>query len=207
MCSTGTEDRGHLRLIPGILLAAGVASRFGRPKLLEQWQGETLLRRAAGTLREAGACPLIAVVPSDAQFRDQLVGLAGRLLVNPAPERGIGSSIVLGMGALPDDARAVLIAVADQPLLSVDAVRSLLAAFRPGAIVAPRYGDHPGNPRIFDRRFFPELASLPGDRGGQVVADAHPEAVVEIELPEALGLDIDLPSDWARLTGASGSGD
>jgi CTP:molybdopterin cytidylyltransferase MocA len=110
------------------------------------------------------------------------------------------------MGALPDDAEAVLIAVADQPLLSVNAVRSLLSSFRPGAIVAPRYADHPGNPRIFDRRYFSELASLKGDRGGQLVADAHPEAVVEVALPEALGLDVDLPSDWARLGDGPGSG-
>lgn len=207
MCAAGAEDRSHLGLIPGILLAAGTASRFGRPKLLEQWRGESLLRRSAGTLREAGAHPLIAVVPSDARFRDQLAGLAGTLLVNPAPERGIGSSIALGMGALPEDAEAVLIAVADQPLLSVEAVRSILAAFQPGAIVAPRYGDHPGNPRIFDRKFFSELASLTGDRGGQVVADAHPEVVVEVALPPPLGIDVDLPSDWSRLQDGPGSGD
>jgi CTP:molybdopterin cytidylyltransferase MocA len=149
---------------------------------------------------------LIAVVPIQAEFRDQLQGLAATLLVNPAPERGIGSSIALGMGALSDDAEAVLIAVADQPLLSVDAVRSLLSSFRPGAIVAPRYADHSGNPRIFDRRFFSELASLNGDRGGQSVADAHPEAVLEVALPEVLGPDVDRPSDWARLGDGPGSG-
>ena len=205
MRAAGTEDRSHPGLIPGILLAAGTASRFGGPKLLEEWRGETLLRRAAGTLSEAGINPLIAVLPGDEKFRGQLAGLAGILLVNPAPERGIGSSIALGIGALPAGAEAVLIAVADQPLLSVDAVRSLVSSFRPGAIVAPRYGQHPGNPRIFDRRFFPELASLTGDRGGQLVADAHPEAVLEVALPEALGRDVDLPSDWAQLEDGPGS--
>ncbi len=207
MCPARTEDRRHLRLIPGILLAAGASSRFGRPKLLEQWQGVSLLRRAAGTLRDAGTRPLIVVVPPGPEFRDELVGLASVLVVNLEPDQGIGRSIALGIGALPDDAMAVLIAVADQPLLSIDAVRSLLSAFQPGAIVAPRYGAHPGNPRVFDRRFFSELTSLHGDRGGQLVADAHPEAVVEVELPEPLGIDVDRPSDWARLTGASGSGD
>ena len=207
MCPAGTEDRGHLRLIPGILLAAGAASRFGRPKLLEEWQGVTLVRRAATTLWDAGTRPLIAVVPPGPEFRDELIGRTSALLVNAHPERGIGRSIALGMGALPDDAPAVLIAVADQPLLSLDAIRSLLTAFQPGAIVTPRYGGHPGNPRIFDRRFFSELASLQGDRGGQLVAEAHPAVVVEIELPEPLGIDVDQPSDWARLTGAPGSGD
>ena len=207
MRPAGTEDRGHPGLIPGILLAAGAASRFGRPKLLEQWQGVTLLRRAAGTLWNARARPVIAVVPAGTEFRDELTGLTSALVVNAHPELGIGQSIALGIGALPDDAPAVLIAVADQPLLSLDAIRSLLTAFRPGGIVTPRYGPHQGNPRVFDRRFFSELASLQGDRGGQLVAEAHPEVVVEIELPEPLGIDVDQPSDWARLTGAAGSDD
>lgn len=207
MCPAGTEGGGHLRLIPGILLAAGAASRFGRPKLLERWQGVTLVRRAAGTLWDAGIRPLVAVVPAGAEFPDQLMGLTSALVVNANPEQGIGQSIALGMGAIEEDAPAVMIAVADQPLLSTEAIRSLLTAFQPGAIVTPRYGGHPGNPRIFDRRFFSELASLEGDRGGQLVAQAHAEVVVEIELPEPLGIDVDQPSDWARLIEASGSGD
>ncbi len=207
MRATGTEDRGNPRLIPGILLAAGTASRFGRAKLLERWQGETLLRRAARNLWAAGVRPLIVVLPSDAAFRDGLAGLTVVQVENAEPERGIGHSIALAMSALSNDAQAVLIAVADQPLLTAEAVGKLLTAFRPRAIVAPRYGPHPGNPRIFDRGFFPELLSLDGDRGGQLVAERHPELVVEVELPESLGLDIDQPSDWARLKGASRSGD
>jgi CTP:molybdopterin cytidylyltransferase MocA len=68
--------------------------------------------------------------------------------------------------------------------------------------VEPRYGEHPGNPRIFDRRFFSELASLRADVGGQLVARAHPDAIVERTFPERVGMDIDRPEDWRRLLGA-----
>jgi molybdenum cofactor cytidylyltransferase len=78
----------------------------------------------------------------------------------------------------------------------VEAVGELLRAFLPGRIVVPRFGGHRGNPPVFDRRFFAELMELRGDRGGQVVANAHPDAVIEVGLPEAIGDDVDRPEDW-----------
>jgi CTP:molybdopterin cytidylyltransferase MocA len=49
---------------------------------------------------------------------------------------------------------------------------------------------------VFDRRFFPDLMELRGDRGGQVVVNAHPDAVIEVSLAEAIGDDVDRPEDW-----------
>jgi molybdenum cofactor cytidylyltransferase len=71
-----------------------------------------------------------------------------------------------------------------------------MEAFVPGRIVVPRFGDHRGNPPVFDRRFFGDLMQLQGDRGGQVVVNAHPGAVVEVSLAEAIGDDVDRPEDW-----------
>jgi molybdenum cofactor cytidylyltransferase len=89
-----------------------------------------------------------------------------------------------------------LIGVADQPYLTADAIKELVDAFLPGRIVVPRFGDHRGNPPVFDRRFFVDLMQLRGDRGGQVVVNAHPEAVVEVSLAEEIGDDVDRPEDW-----------
>jgi len=193
----GAEGRDRRRLISGILLAAGLSSRFGRQKLLEPWRGEALVRRAARSFLEAGLAPVIAVVSGDRHLADALAGLPVTIETNPQPERGINTSIRIGIGALPRATPAALIGVADQPLLTAEAILKLVQAFEPGKIVGPRYGDHGGNPVIFDRRFFPELMRLKeADRGGQVVVAAHPEAVIEVELPVSMGTDIDSPDDW-----------
>jgi len=193
----GAEGRDRRRLISGILLAAGLSSRFGRQKLLEPWHGEALVRRAARSFLEAGLAPVIAVVSGDRHLADALAGLPVTIETNPQPERGINTSIRIGIGALPRATPAALIGVADQPLLTAEAILKLVQAFEPGKIVGPRYGDHGGNPVIFDRRFFPELMRLmEADRGGQVVVAAHPEAVIEVELPVSMGTDIDSPDDW-----------
>ena len=118
------------------------------------------------------------------------------MVVNIHPEDGISSSIALGLAALPEATIAALIGVADQPNLTVEAVDELIRAFSPGGIVVPRFGDHRGNPPVFDRRFFAELIELRGDRGGQIVVNAHPEAVIEVSLAEAIGDDVDRPEDW-----------
>jgi molybdenum cofactor cytidylyltransferase len=145
---------------------------------------------------DAGLQPVVAVVSNAPAFGDALAGLPVTMVENPNPQDGISTSIAIGLRALPETSSAALIGVADQPYLTADAIQALLDAFLPGRIVVPRFGDHRGNPPVFDRRFFLDLMQLRGDRGGQVVVNAHPEAVVEVSLDEEIGDDVDRPEDW-----------
>jgi len=194
----GAQDRDASQLIAGILLAAGQSTRFGRQKLLEPWNGEPLVRTTARCFLQAGLQPLIAVVSPDRRLVDALAGLTVTIVENPRPQDGISRSIAIGVRALPAAANAALIGVGDQPYLTVEAIEALVKAFSPGRIVAPRWGDHRGNPPIFDRRYFAELVALDGDVGGQRVITAHEDAVTEVPLPATLGDDIDRPEQWPR---------
>jgi molybdenum cofactor cytidylyltransferase len=192
----GAQGRHASRLIAGILLAAGQSTRFGRQKLLEPWHGEPLVRKTARCFLEAGLRPLVVVVSKDARLVDALAGLPLTTVENAHPEKGISSSIAIGVRALPETTEGALIGVGDQPYLTAQAIKELLNAFAPGRIVVPLWGDHRGNPPVFDRRFFPELLALDGDRGGQRVIAANPDAVTEVPLPARLGDDIDRPEEW-----------
>jgi molybdenum cofactor cytidylyltransferase len=158
-----------------------------------------LVTRAARTLLAGGLWPLIAVVSDNARLREALDGLPLQLALNPDPERGLSSSIRIGLDALPLSADAVLIAAADLPFLEPAQVQQLATAYRPGAIVVSRYGDHSGNPQVYDQKFFGELRQITGDRGGRLVADRHPEAVIEVQFEDRAGADIDTPEDWDRV--------
>ena len=154
-----------------------------------------MVERAARVFLEAGCRPVVLV------FSDDRVALAlARLPILPVRnrevERGVGRSVALGVEALAHDTRAAVIGVADQPRLTADALGSLLRAFSPGSIVAPRYGEVLGNPRVFDRRYFGELAALEGDQGGRSISDRHAEVVIEVPLDASMGLDVDRPEDW-----------
>jgi len=156
------------------------------------------VRRAARTFLNAGLSPLIAVVSDDPRLTEALAGLPLLIHENPEPDRGISSSIAIGLRALPATTNAALIGVADQPYLTVEAIEELVHAFSPGRIIVPRFGDHRGNPPVFDCRFFPDLLALGGDEGGQRVITAHPDSVTEIDLSARLGGDIDRPEEWPR---------
>ena len=180
------------------MLAAGQSTRFGRQKLLEPWRGEPLIRKAVRCFLEGGLEPLVAVVSADPRLVDALAGLRVTTVENAHPEQGISRSIAIGLRALPEATEAALIGVADQPYLTVEAIQALVNAFLPGRIIVPRWGDHRGNPPVFDHAFFPELLALSGDHGGQRVIAAHSAAVTEVPLPAALGDDIDRPEEWPR---------
>lgn len=155
-----------------------------------------LVRRSASRFLAAGLDPVVVVISPDRRLRDALGGLELQLVENPTPAAGIGHSIALAISALPATAEAVLIGVADQPHLTVEGLSSLMAAHRDGGITVPRYDNHRGNPAIFDQRFLGELRRLSGDRGGQRVVAAHPEAVAEVSLPATMGIDVDRVEDW-----------
>jgi molybdenum cofactor cytidylyltransferase len=155
-----------------------------------------MVRKAARCLLDAGLQPVVAVVSPDARLIEALAGLPLTTVENAHPENGISSSIAIGLRALPETADAALIAVGDQPYMTAQDIEQLVDAFATGRIIVPRFGDHRGNPPVFDRRFFPELLALTGDQGGQRVITSHADSVTEVPLSETVGDDIDRPEQW-----------
>jgi CTP:molybdopterin cytidylyltransferase MocA len=101
------------------------------------------------------------------------------------------------------DMDAVIFLLGDQPGVDPAVIDALIAAWREtGApVVAPRYVDGLGNPVLFDRRVFPEFASLAGDAGARSIVRAHRRAgdlhVVPIAAPAPR--DVDTDADYAAL--------
>ncbi|HKZ08833.1 MAG TPA: nucleotidyltransferase family protein [Methylomirabilota bacterium] len=189
-------------MIAGVVLAAGLSRRMGRPKLLLPLDGRPLIRRTVEALAAAGLAELVVVVPPESDaIRAALDGLPVRFAVNPAPEAGQAGSVVAGVAALTPATTAALIALGDQPDLPRVVLAGLLERHRAGgaAIVAPRYREGRGNPVLFTAAVFPELLRLTGDQGARavVVADAARVALVPFDLP--MPRDVDTPDDYESL--------
>ncbi len=195
--------------VAGVLLAAGEGSRFGQPKALVELNGQTLAERGVGLLRAGGADPILVVtgaVPLE---------LDGTLTVdNPQWRTGMGSSLraalqaltgaEAGAGAGADrDVGAVVVALADQPLVGAEAVARLIAAYRDGAGVAvAAYEGQPRNPVLLAREHWPEvIATAAGDQGARTFLRAHPGLVTLVECGDTgRPDDIDTPADLARIS-------
>jgi len=135
-----------------VLLAAGAGSRMGhRPKCLLERDGQALIRRTAQCLLDAGIQDLVVVLGHYAQeIAPALAGLAVTVVTNPHPENGIISSQRLGLQSVSANCDAVVMCLADQPLIETQDITDLLQAFahRPGNtdVVFPQVQGQPGNP-------------------------------------------------------------
>ena len=147
-------------MIAALLLAAGAARRFGAPKLLQDLDGRPVVRWSAEWLCGGPVDEIIVVVPpSDAEIRRALQGLDVRFVVNAHANFGMGASIACGVSAVQPHVDAVVVALADEPLVGrAPLVRVVERYTNVGAaIVAPTYRGVRGHPVLFDRSTFEEL--------------------------------------------------
>ncbi len=183
--------------VAGLLLAAGGGTRLGTPKALVEFGGELLADRGVRLLHEGGCHPVVVVLGA------ATVQLNGAVAVrNPDWESGMGSSLRVGLGALPPQARAVVIALVDQPLVGAEAVRRLVAAWKSGASVAvATYGGRRRNPVLIAREHFAEVAELAvGDVGARPFLRRHAGLVTDVPCDDVADpADIDTAQDLARV--------
>lgn len=194
--------------VAAILLAAGRGTRFGpEPKLLAPLDGKPLVRHAAEAALASRASPLLVVVGHAAEaVRRALAGLDLALVDNPDYAQGLSTSLRAGFAALPGEADAALVLLADMPGVGAALIDRLVAAYagtRPVAVV-PLAGGRRGNPVILDRRLAAAVAGLTGDRGAGLLL-RELDGVVEVAIDDAGALDdVDTPEAYRRaLTSTS----
>jgi len=191
--------------IAALLLAAGRSSRMGGPnKLLEPIDGAPMVARTAQRLLSSRARPIVAVLGNQADAVDRALGkLPVERVRNPAFADGLSTSLKSGLAALPDDIEGVVVCLGDMPLVTGRDLDRLIAAFNPlegRAIVVPTRRGKRGNPVLWARRFFAEMAELAGDVGAKHLIGEHAELVCEVEMDtDSVLVDIDTPDALAAL--------
>ena len=196
------QDETRRPRVAGLLLAAGQGSRLGRPKALVEIAGQTLVTRGIGLLRAGGVEPVIVVTGAVSLDLPSVI-----LVHNPDWRTGMGSSLRAGLATLPDSADAVVIALVDQPLISPEAVRRLIAAFQAGASVAvASYDGQPRNPVLIARPHWADAATAAqGDAGARPFLRTHPELVTRVECGDTgRPDDLDTSADLDRIADLMG---
>lgn len=182
--------------VPALVLAAGLSRRAGPVnKLLIDVDGRPMVATVAERVLAAGYAPVHVVTGFEAvRVEAALSDLDVVFVRNPDFEDGMAASIRHGVGALADDAAGVLIALGDMPWVTVATLAALRAEISNDAIRRPVMDGRPGNPVLFGRRFFPELAALDGDRGAKSVIQTHTEAVTDVAVNDpGIFRDLDRP--------------
>lgn len=185
-----------------VVLAAGEGRRFGSNKQLALLDGEPLVRRAAHLAHTVcGENSLLVTGFESERILQAADGYCSRVTCNEKYASGMGSSIAHAAEILADKASALLIILADQPLVTEEHLDSLLQRWSGSdtEIVASSYGDTRGAPVLIPDGCFPDLLHLDGDRGAKVLFDDPRFTLESIDFAPA-AVDVDTAEDLARLT-------
>jgi len=201
----------YSRLTVGaVILAAGAGTRLGgRPKALLELGGVPLIVRQLIELSGAGVDEVAVVLGHHADAIEAVVRAFPITLVrNPSPDEGQASSVRIGLRALSSKLDAVMVALADQPLVNAQDITALISAFKKrgaAALVAPRVDGVPGNPAIFEAALRDEWLGADSAVSGRQWRDLHPERVCWMDTDNArYRFDIDTPDDLRRFAERTG---
>jgi len=223
--------------LAAVVMAAGAGRRMGhRPKALLRRDGEPLVVRTVRLLREAGVAQVAVVLGHHATQvqaalaqSEALARLGGwRCATNPDPDAGPGSSLRAGLEALQDAPGAVLVALADHPLLEAQDLTWLRERWAKRAadhhLLVPVRAGQPGHPLILDEALRREVLAMPADEGVREWRRRHPDQVwsasVEherfhadvdeevrlLELEARHGVALQWPDEWGRASGGDPGG-
>jgi molybdenum cofactor cytidylyltransferase len=184
-------------MIIGILLAAGISSRFGSNKLLHPIGDGTLMAVAAArNLMNALTNSIAVIKPDDSQLEALLTSEGMDVVYCDFSLRGMGASLSCGIQAATN-AKGWVIALADMPFIQPATITCVADAIKKGAeLAAPHYKGRRGHPIGFSQVFGRDLSRLDGDKGGRELLqdNKHLLHCLDVDDPGVL-IDIDTCTD------------
>ncbi len=197
--------------VAAVVLAAGLSSRMAPANklLVTDANGVSMVARVVDAALASRAAPVFVVVGHQAaQVRASLAGRDVTFVHAADYATGMAASLRAGIAALPPAACAALICLGDMPLVGAHLLDRLIETYDPDEgrlIVVPTAGGKRGNPVLWDRRFFADMAQLTGDTGARSLLRTHGEAVFEVETgDEGVLTDYDTPSALAPTPAGPG---
>jgi CTP:molybdopterin cytidylyltransferase MocA len=135
--------------VHAVILAAGASSRYGVDPPKQQVHLDAVVAAV-----EASSVAGIVVVTGAHEVESD-----ARVVRCPEWERGPGASLRCGLAALPDEAEAAVVVLADGPDLDPRAVDRVVASWRAagGDVVAASYGGVRLHPVLLARAAWPRV--------------------------------------------------
>lgn len=169
----------------------------GLDKLLQDVDGQPLLRLVAQRALAASTRVAVGLRPDDAARRAVLKGLGVTVLSVPDAASGMAASLRAGAG-WAKGAAALMIALPDMPDITAEDMRGLIAAQAEdpdSPLRASTQDGTPGHPVILPRPMLACLSRLRGDEGARALLRASPPRLLALAGQRAL-TDLDTPADW-----------
>ncbi len=176
---------------------------MGAFKPLLPFGKSTVINSCLDNLRAGGVKDIVVVAGHRAaELRASLVQPEStQFVTNPDPQSEMSASIACGVQAVPATARAVLLALTDQPAIPPSVIENVLKAWRAGAkLIIPEYNERGGHPVLVDLEFRRALLTLDPRHGLKEFFDAHKNQVQRLKVDSPyIARDMDTWDDYAAL--------
>ncbi len=186
-------------MIGGLVLAAGAATRFGGSKQLAELDGRPLVEHSIRAMTASPVGRVVVVLGAGAEQVIAAVEAHGAdLIVCDRWDEGQSASLACGLAEL-SECEAVVVTLGDQPRLSSDAIRRVIAARAEGVdAVRATYAGAPGHPVLLERRLFDLMRDVSGDHGARNLLLSVPTREVPCD-DLGGGEDVDTPAQLDAL--------
>ncbi|NKQ34811.1 MAG: putative selenium-dependent hydroxylase accessory protein YqeC [Chloroflexi bacterium] len=189
--------------VTAVVLAAGQSSRMGQVKQLLPWGETTVLGQTIRNLKGTAVHDILVISGHEANKVETIALREGvHAIRNRQYESGeMISSLQRAVRQLPEWVTAVLVILADQPMVPPEVIDQLLFAYWQGmgSLIAPVFDGRRGNPVLIGRDHFAELLTLTPDEAPRTLLQRHPADLHLVSVSSAAVLhDLDSPEDYER---------
>ncbi|HEX6384622.1 MAG TPA: selenium cofactor biosynthesis protein YqeC [Anaerolineae bacterium] len=192
------------RRVTAVVLAAGESRRMGKQtKQLLPWGETTVLGQTLHNLKQTMIHDILVVSGHEAKAVEAIATAENvDAIRNTQYASGeMLSSLQTAIRHLPPNRAAVLVVLADQPMVEPETMERLLEAYwqGQGELIAPIHDGRRGNPVLIGRAYFDELLALPPGAAPRDVLKKHRDelCLVSVESDSVLR-DLDRPEEYER---------
>jgi molybdenum cofactor cytidylyltransferase len=183
-----------------IVLAGGESKRMGSPKMILPYEGMTIIEKVLASVLSSDVDKVVTVLGSN---KDEVMKVIEKLPVlhchNSNYKDGMLSSVKCGFEFLPDDFRAAMVFLGDQPMAEASVINKIIKSYNESGkgINVPVFEGKRGHPILVDKKYKDEIINLDEPDGLRGLLRKHPDDLLEVETENSSVLmDIDTKEDY-----------
>ncbi len=189
-------------MIWAMILAAGESKRMGKPKLLLPFREKTIIEIIVATVVSSKVEQTLVILGSAPEkIVQKIKNYPVKIVYNRDFRNGMLSSVQCGFKSLPEETRAVLVVLGDQPSISTSVINELIDVYKSSGkgIVLPVYKKERGHPVLIDVKYGKEVENLSPEVGLRGTVYNHPEDILEVDVEtSSIFQDIDYMEDYKK---------
>ena len=197
-----SHERSSRGQVWSLVLAAGESKRMKEQKLLMPFGSETMIGKVVSENLRSKTVNVMVVLGSDSEkIKEKLPSGVLETVINKEYKKGMFSSVRKGIGSLPSNCTAAVIALGDQPMINSKVIDRMVDAFVSGTkdIIIPVSGGKRGHPLLISGRYFSEIKNLDEDASLRDILTAHEGDILELEVgTDEILRDIDTREEYDK---------